>query len=124
LFHLAFPTVLSCVFRSLALPLALAFAGMVSLRAEVSIGRSVGAARIAQVASLSATDLVILDAGFEAGLRQGMVCTVTRDGANLGELLLVDLRPRAASALILDLSSGQGLQPGDLVAVKTVSSRK
>ncbi len=97
---------------------------MASLRAEVSIGRSVGTARITRVASLPAADLVVLDTGFEAGLRQGMVCTVTREGANMGELLLVDLRPRAASALILDLPSGQSLQPGDLVAVKTVSPRK
>jgi hypothetical protein len=37
--------------------------------------------------------------------------------------LLVDLRPRAASALILDLVPGRALQPGDQVAVKTVSSR-
>lgn len=106
------------------LPLVIALVGMASLRAEVSVGRSVGAARIAQVASLPAADLVVLDAGFESGFRQGMVCTVTRDGTSLGELLLVDLRPRAASALILVLSSGQGLQPGDLVAVKTVSPRK
>jgi hypothetical protein len=52
-----------------------------------------------------------------------MVCTVNRDGAVIGELLVVDLRPRAASALILDLASSESLQPGDSVAVKTVSSR-
>jgi hypothetical protein len=112
----------SSVFRVLAL--VLAFTGAASLRAAVSVGRSVGTARIAQVASLPAADLVVLDDGFEAGLRQGMVCTVLRDGENLGELLLVDLRPRAASALILDLKPGRSLQSGDLVAVKTVSPRK
>ena len=104
--------------------LVFALVGVGSLRAEVSVGRSVGAARITQVASQPAADLVVLDAGFEAGLRQGMVCTVTRDGETLGELLLVDLRLRAASGLILDLTSGRSLQPGDRVAAKTVSPRK
>lgn len=98
--------------------------GAATLRAAVSVERSVGSARVAQIARTSAADLVIIDAGREAGLRQGMVCVASRDGAKLGELLLVDLRPKAASALILDLQSGRGLQPGDHVAVKTVSSRK
>lgn len=111
----------SFLFRFLAVGI---LTGAVSLPAAVSVERSVGAARITRIANLPAADLVVLDAGFEAGLRQGMVCTVTRAGENVGELLLVDLRPRAASALILDLSHGRGLQTGDSVAVKTVSSRK
>ena len=119
---LAFPTMRSSGRHFLAL--ALALVGVVSARGEPGAGRSVGVARITQIASLPSADLVVLDAGFEAGFRQGMVCTVTRGGENLGELLLVDLRPRAASALILDLASGQGLQSGDFVAVKTVSPRK
>ncbi len=113
-----FPTVLRL------LGLVVALTGATALRAAISVERSVGEARVELVAHLAPADLVILDAGFEAGLRQGMVCTVTRVGAPLGELLLVDLRPRAASALILDLASGQSFQPGDSVAVKTVSSRK
>jgi hypothetical protein len=112
----------SAGFRSFCL--AVVFTGAVSLRAAVSVERSVGAATIRQVVALPATDLVVLDAGLEAGFRQGMVCSVTRSGENIGELLLVDLRPRKASALILDLVSGYGLQIGDRVFVKTVSSRK
>jgi hypothetical protein len=101
-----------------------ALMGAASSHAAIAVERSVETARITRVAPTPAADLVVLDAGHEAGLRQGMVCVATRDGAKIGELLLVDLRPRAASALILDLEAGRGLQPGDLVAVKTVSSRK
>jgi hypothetical protein len=106
------------------LSLVVAFTGAASLQAAVSVERSVGAAKISQVVALPATDLVVLDAGFEAGFRQGMVCSVTRDGKSVGELLLVDLRARVASALILDLVPGLGLQSGDQVVVKTVSTRK
>ena len=95
-----------------------------SLCAAVSVERSVGSARITRVAGTPAADLVLIDAGYEAGLRQGMVCVASRDGEKLGELLLVDLRSRVASALILDLKSGRSLQSGDSVAVKTVSSKK
>jgi hypothetical protein len=113
-----FPTLLRL------LGLVVALTGATVLRAAISVERSVGDARVDRVVTLVPADLVILDAGFEAGLRQGMVCTVNRDGAAIGEILLVDLRPRAASALILDLASDQSFQSGDSVAVKTVSSRK
>lgn len=106
------------------LGLVVALCGATSLRAAITIDRSVGEARISQLANLPVADLVVIDAGFEAGFRQGMVCRVTRGKDLIGELLLVDLRPRVSNALILDLASGQGLQPGDLVSVKTVSSRK
>jgi hypothetical protein len=112
----------STVLRLAALVAALL--GATSLRATISVERSVGSARITRVANTTAADLVLIDAGREAGLRQGMVCVATRDGEKIGELLLVDLRPRAASALILDLDSGRSFQPGDFVAVKTVSSKK
>lgn len=92
--------------------------------ASIVVERSVGEARIERVAGLPAADLVLLDSGFHAGLREGMICTVSRGGETIGELLLVDLRPRAASALILDIAQGASLQSGDHVAVKTVSSRK
>ncbi len=106
------------------LGLVVAFCGAAGLRGAITVDRSVGLAQVREVASLPAADLVVLDGGFEAGFRQGMVCTVTRGNILIGELLLVDLRARVSSALILDLTSGQGLQPGDRVAVKTVSSRK
>jgi hypothetical protein len=110
------------VFRLLAL--AVALSGAASARGAVSIGRSVGSGRVTQIARTPVADLVIIDAGHESGLRQGMVCVASHEGRKVGELLLVDLRPAAASALIIDLQSGDGLHPGDLVTVKTVSSKK
>jgi hypothetical protein len=53
-----------------------------------------------------------------------MICIVTRGGGKIGELQLVDLRPQASNAVILDIKAGQSLLKGDQVAVKTVSSRK
>ncbi|MCU0791797.1 MAG: hypothetical protein MUE42_02840 [Opitutaceae bacterium] len=97
--------------------------GAASAWAEVAAQRSVGGAQIRHISSSSTADLVILDAGHEAGLREGMVCTVSRAGRRVGELLLVDLRPRAASALIIDLAPDLGFQLGDHVSVKTVSTR-
>ena len=104
--------------------LAIALSSADALSAAVSVERSVGPARIIHVASMPVADLVFIDAGYEAGLRQGMVCVASRDSEKLGELLLVDLRPGGASALILDLKSGRSLQSGDSVTVKTISSKK
>lgn len=101
----------------------LALSGAGAVRAEIAVERSVGQAQITQVVSASSADLVVLDAGYEAGLRQGMVCSVSRGSEKLGELVLVDLRPRVASALIVNLTLDRSLQLGDTVLVKTVSSR-
>ena len=101
----------------------LALSGASAVSAEIAVERSVGQAQITQVVSVSSADLVVLDAGYDAGFRQGMICSVTQGNAKLGELVLVDLRPRAASALILNLTPDRSLQRGDTVFVKTVSSR-
>jgi hypothetical protein len=63
-------------------------------------------------------DLVLLGGGFEAGLREGMICRVTRGPAVIAEIQLVGLRAQAGAALILDLAPGQSIQPGDLASVK------
>jgi hypothetical protein len=101
-----------------------AFIGIASAGAAVSGGRSVETACVTQIGRTPVADLVVLDAGLEAGLRQGMICIVTRGGEKIGELQLVDLRPQASNAVILDIKAGQSLLKGDQVAVKTVSSRK
>lgn len=111
----------SFCFRSIGFVVALL--GVGHAQAALTVQRSVSEARIARIAPLPEADLVVLNAGFDAGFRQGMVCTVVRSGEKVGELMLVDLRRSASTALILDLTSGLGLQPGDSVAVKTVSSR-
>jgi hypothetical protein len=112
--------------RSFAITLitaSFALFGARAVRAEIAIERSVGQAQITQVVSASSADLVVLGVGYEAGFRQGMICNVTRGSEKLGELVLVDLRPRVASALIVNLTPDRSLQPGDTVIVKTVSSR-
>jgi hypothetical protein len=101
-----------------------AFFGAGSALAEIAMERSVNSARVVRVVQTAAADLVLIDNGQDAGFRQGMVCFASRDGEPIGEILLVDLRLRAASGLILELSPGVALRPGDVVAVKTVSSRK
>ncbi|MCX6956851.1 MAG: hypothetical protein NTV51_32395 [Verrucomicrobia bacterium] len=68
-------------------------------------------------------DLVLLGRGFDAGLRQGMVCRVTRGGAEIAEVLLVDLRPTCASALIVAQAAGQSLRAGDLASVKILKAQ-
>jgi hypothetical protein len=103
---------------------AIALFGAPVLRGAVLVQDSVDSARISRLQSTLSADLVLIDAGHDAGLRQGMVCAASRDGSTIAEILLVDIRPRASCALILDLKSGATLRSGDSVAVKTVSSKK
>jgi hypothetical protein len=51
-----------------------------------------------------------------------MVCHVTRGSIPVGDVLLVELRPAAAAALILGLSFDQSIRLGDQVAVKVLKS--
>jgi hypothetical protein len=77
-----------------------------------------GSAPVVAVRSARVADLVLLGGGFEAGLREGMVCRVTRGATVIAEIELVGLRARAGAALILNLTPGQSIQPGDLASVK------
>jgi DUF917 family protein len=101
----------------------LAFSGAGVLSAAMVTDRSIGEARILKIEKTSVADLVVLDAGYEAGLRQSMVCQVTRSGEALGKLLLVELSHQTATALILNLNTGRSLLSGDIVTVQTVSTR-
>jgi hypothetical protein len=67
-------------------------------------------------------DLVLLGHGFDAGLRQGMVCRVSRGGSEVAEVLLVELRPTCSAALILNLAPGQSIRVGDLTRVKVLKT--
>ena len=67
-------------------------------------------------------DLVLLDAGFDAGLRQGMLCRLTRGGREIAEVLLVDLRPHHSAALIVSVMPRQQIRPGDAAQLKTFKS--
>ena len=67
-------------------------------------------------------DLVILRGGFDAGLRQGMVCRVTRGTTEIAEVLLVDLRPMCSAALILSVAPKQSIRAGDSAAIKILKT--
>lgn len=82
--------------------------------------RSIDTAAVVAVQPTRVADVVLLGAGFEAGLRQGMVFSVVRGGEAIAEIVLVDLRPRASAALILQLSPGQSIRAGDTATVKTL----
>jgi len=67
-------------------------------------------------------DLVVVGRGLDAGFRTGMVCRVARANAEIGELLLVEVRPTCASALITNLAVGQLVRVGDAVTSKISKS--
>ncbi len=81
-----------------------------------------GPVEVVAVQPTRAADLVLLSNGLDAGLRQGMVCRLTRAGAAVGEVLLVELRPSCASALIVSLAPGQSIRAGDVASVKVLKS--
>jgi len=80
------------------------------------------AAAVVAVQPTRVADLVMLDHGFDAGLRQGMVCRVTRNGAEIAEVLLVDLRPSCSAALILNLAPRESIHAGDLASIKILKA--
>lgn len=79
-------------------------------------------AAVVAIESARSADLVLLGDGFNAGLRQGMVCRVARGGTEVGEILLVDLRPSCSAALILSVAPRQSIRAGDIVTVKVLKS--
>ena len=83
---------------------------------------SVTPAAVLGVRPTRVADLVLLGAGYDAGLRQGMVCRVTRGETEIAEVVLVELRDRASAALILSLASKQSIRAGDIATVKTIKT--
>ena len=79
-------------------------------------------AQVVAVQPTRVADLILLDHGFNAGLRQGMVCRVTRGTAEIAEVLLVDLRPACSSALILNVAAKQSIRAGDTASVKILKT--
>jgi hypothetical protein len=80
------------------------------------------AAAVVAIEPTPVADLILLSHGFNAGLRQGMVCRVTRGATEIAEVLLVDLRPTCSAALILSLAPRQSIRAGDLAAIKVFKS--
>lgn len=82
--------------------------------------RSIEPTTVAEVSAGSVADLIVIKAGYDSGLRLGMVCEIRRKGEWVGEILLTDLRRSASIGLILRLQSGMTIRSGDSVTVKTV----
>lgn len=83
---------------------------------------NVGPTTVSAVQPTDAADVILLSSGFASGLRQGMNCSVTRQGTPIAELVLVDLRTHAAAALITQLAARETIRPGDQVTVKLQSN--
>jgi hypothetical protein len=81
-----------------------------------------GSAPVVAVQPARVADLVMLGRGFDAGLRQGMVCRVTRGATEIAEVLLVDLRPSCSAALIVSLAPGQAIRAGDIARIKILKT--
>ena len=98
----------------LALVAAAPFAGRAATASNAAAVVAVQPARVA--------DLVLLDHGFDAGLRQGMVCRVTRGGAEIAEVVLVESRSTCSAALIMSLAPQQAIRTGDVASVKILKT--
>jgi hypothetical protein len=81
-----------------------------------------GPAAVVAVQPTRIADLILLDHGFNAGLRQGMICRVTRGATEIAEIQLVDLRPTCAAALITSLAPQQSIRAGDVAHIKILKT--
>jgi len=98
--------------------LAMVAAAPFSARAVVAPG----SAGVVAVQPTPTADLVLLNRGFDAGLRQGMVCRVTRAGSEIAEVLLVEIRPSSSAALITSVAPSHSIRPGDVASIKVLKS--
>ncbi len=90
--------------------------------AAASLHAAVPVASVAVVQPTRIADLVMLNGGFNAGLRQGMVCRVTRGATDIAEVLVVELRPTCSAALIVSVSPKQSIHAGDSASIKVLKS--
>ena len=81
-----------------------------------------GALEVVAVQPSRVADLVLLGHGFDAGLRQGMVCRVTRGTTDIAEILLVEVRPSCSAALITSIAPKQSIHAGDAAALKILKT--
>ena len=88
----------------------------------VRAARGPSVAEVVAVQAAGVADVVLLNHGFDAGLRQGMVCRLSRGAADVAEILLVDLRPTCSAALIVNVASRQSIRAGDQVSLKVFKS--
>jgi hypothetical protein len=92
------------------------------LLASSSVFAAGPAASVVSIQPTRVADLVLLDRGFDAGFRQGMVCRITRGNSEIAEILLVDLRPTCSAALIVNITAKQSIRAGDTASVKILKT--
>jgi hypothetical protein len=93
--------------------------------APISVSAAAAGSNVAEVLTVQPTrvaDLVLLHGGFDSGLRQGMVCRVTRGTTEIAEVLLVGLRPSCSAALIVNVAPNQSIRAGDVARIKVLKS--
>lgn len=66
-------------------------------------------------------DLVLVAGGFDSGFRAGMVCQIFQEGADVAEVIMVDVRENTSAALIRELKPENRIAPGQSVRIKTVN---
>lgn len=86
--------------------------------APLAEGRGVG--EVVRVQAGARADLVILNAGYAAGVRPGMQLHLSRQGKAIASLVVAEATQDSAAALILDLSPNETVKAGDSAKVKTV----
>lgn len=82
--------------------------------------RPTGLADIILLETTPAGDLVVLDNGYDAGLRPGMHCEVWRQGDVVGEIIVVAARSQRAVAVIPGSDRDWSPRIGDTVLAKTL----
>lgn len=80
--------------------------------------RPSGLADVIHLEITPAGDLVVLDNGFDAGLRLGMHCEVWRQGEMMGDIIIVAARTDRSVAVIPDSGQDWSPQTGDTVLAK------
>jgi len=74
--------------------------------------------QIVAIESGELADLVAIRGGLNHGVETGMLLSVFRDGAKLGELIVTSSRGDYSAALITQKSSGQAFAIGDRAIIK------
>jgi len=80
------------------------------------------AATVMAVQPTRIADLVVLDRGFNAGLREGMICRISRGPADVATVQLVELRPTCSAALILSVAPRQSIRAGDAARLQILKT--
>ncbi|MEO5960956.1 MAG: hypothetical protein ABIZ49_05230 [Opitutaceae bacterium] len=80
------------------------------------------AASVVAIQPTRIADLVLLDRGFDAGLREGMVCRVARGTSAVADVLLVEVRPTCSAALIVSSVPKQSIRAGDTASIKILKT--